>query len=116
MLTQSLAIIEYLDALKPGPRLVPEEPLLAARVRAVALAVACDIHPLNNSGVQNYLRTGLALDQGSIDAWVAHWLLKGLAAIESLIDAAPFSLAKAQPWRIFALYRRSSMRAARRSP
>jgi maleylpyruvate isomerase len=91
ILTQSLAIIEYLDAVKPEPRIVPIDPLLAARVRAAALAIACDIHPLNNLRVQNYLRTALAQDQASIGAWGRHWLLKGLESIEPLIDPAPFS-------------------------
>lgn len=92
VLTQSLAIIEYLEAIRPEPRLVPVDPILAARVRALALAIACDIHPLNNLRVQNYLRAELAQDQSGVDAWVRHWLLKGLAAIETLIEPAPYSL------------------------
>ena len=92
VLTQSLAIIEYLEAIQPEPRLVPADPILAVRVRAVALAIACDIHPLNNLRVQTYLRTELAQDQGGVDAWVRHWLLKGFSAIENLIEPAPYSL------------------------
>ena len=53
VLTQSLAIIEYLETLRPEPRLIPADPVLAARARAVALAIACDIHPLNNPRVVN---------------------------------------------------------------
>ena len=56
VLTQSLAIIEYLDQIAPEPRLIPADPAMAARVRAVALAIACDIHPLNNLRVLNYLK------------------------------------------------------------
>ena len=59
MLTQSLAIIEYLDQIKPEPRLIPADPLMAAKVRAVALAIACDVHPLNNLRV-------LELSEGSV--------------------------------------------------
>lgn len=89
-LTQSLAIIEYLDALKPEPRLIPKEPLLAAKVRAVALAIACDIHPLGNRRVLAYLETELKQDHCEIEAWIRHWILAGLEAIEQLIVSGPF--------------------------
>lgn len=90
LLTQSLAIIEYLDALKPEPRLIPKEPLLAARVRAVALAIACDVHPLGNRRVLDYLDTELKQDSDEIEAWIRHWILAGLEAIEKLIASGPF--------------------------
>ena len=67
VLTQSLAIIEYLDALAPQPRLVPADPLLAAKVRGVALAIACDIHPLNNRRVLDYLRGRLGQSDEAVD-------------------------------------------------
>ncbi len=90
VLTQSLAIIEYLDAVKPEPRLVPADPVLAARVRAVALAVACEIHPLNNLRVLNYLKGPLGRSQAEVDAWYRHWVGEGLAAVERLIPGGPF--------------------------
>lgn len=91
ILTQSLAIIEYLDATKPEPRLVPADPLLAARVRAVALAIACDIHPLNNTRVQAYLQKELGQSRETIDKWVHHWVLTGgLEAVERLIEPGPY--------------------------
>jgi maleylpyruvate isomerase len=91
LLTQSLAIIEYLDALQPEPRLIPTDALLAAKVRAVALTIACDIHPLNNLRVLNYLKTELHGGRADVDAWVRRWLLKGgLDSIEHMIEPAPF--------------------------
>ncbi len=91
ILTQSLAIIEYLDATRPEPRLIPADPLLAARVRAVALAIACDIHPLNNTRVQAYLQTELGQSRETVDEWIHHWALTGgLEAVERLIDPAPY--------------------------
>lgn len=91
VLTQSLAIIEYLDTLRPEPRLVPADGLSAAKVRAVALAIACDIHPLNNRRVLGYLETELKQGHAAVAAWIRHWILKGgLEAIEQLIAPAPF--------------------------
>lgn len=91
VLTQSLAIIDYLDVLAPQPRLTPADPLLAAKVRGVALAIACDIHPLNNRRVLNYLRERLGQDDAGIDAWVHLWALEGgLEAVERLIEPGPF--------------------------
>jgi len=86
-LTQSLAIIEYLDARFPEPRLIPADPAAAAAVRAMALVVACDIHPLNNLRVLRYLRHQLGQPQEAIDNWYRHWVAEGLAALESY--AAP---------------------------
>ena len=91
MLTQSLAIIEYLDALHPEPRLIPADVKLAAKVRAVALAIACDIHPLNNLRVLDYLKSKFNLGQEEVGAWARNWLLKGgLEPVEQMIDPAPF--------------------------
>ncbi|HEY8160713.1 MAG TPA: maleylacetoacetate isomerase [Methylocystis sp.] len=95
-LTQSLAIIEYLDALQPEPRLVPAEPVLAAKARAVALAIACDIHPLGNLRVLSYLRDELQQSEDAIAGWRTHWVREGLRAIEQLIEPAPFCFG-AQP-------------------
>jgi maleylacetoacetate isomerase len=82
ILTQSLAIIEYLEETRPEPPLLPREPYARAEVRALALAVACDIHPLNNLRVLNYLRSPLGHDDGAIDAWYAHWIASGFTALE----------------------------------
>ena len=88
-LTQSLAIIDYLDSLHPHPRLVPGEPEARALVLALALVVACDIHPLNNLRVLKYLGGPLGQDEESRNAWYAHWVREGLAALEA--QAAPRS-------------------------
>lgn len=83
-LTQSLAIIEYLDECHPTPALLPPEPRARARVRSLALAVACDIHPLGNLRVVRYL-TGLGIDQRQRREWSQHWIGSGLAAIERVL-------------------------------
>jgi len=81
-LTQSLAIIEYLEETHPEPPLLPRTPLLRARVRALALAIACDIHPLNNLRVLNYLRAPLGIDAAAVDNWYRHWIACGFRALE----------------------------------
>ena len=83
-LTQSLAIMVYLDQAYPEPPLVPRDPADGAHVRAMALAIACDIHPLNNLRVLKYLKGELGHDQAEVDAWYAHWVTEGLAALEVL--------------------------------
>ena len=91
ILTQSLAIIEYLDHAFPEPRLIPADPVLAAKCRGVAFAIACDIHPLNNLRVLNYLKGPLAREPDEVDAWYRHWILKGgLEPVEELIDGEGF--------------------------
>ncbi len=91
ILTQSLAIIEYLDRVYPEPRLIPDDPVRAAKVRAVALAIACDIHPLNNLRVLNYLKGPLGLTQEKADEWYRHWILEGgLEAVEAMIEGERF--------------------------
>ena len=89
-LTQSLAIIEYLDERHPAPPLLPVAAEARARVRAIALAIACDIHPLNNLRVLQYLTRVLAVDDGAKNAWYRHWVEVGLAALETRLagDAA----------------------------
>ena len=81
-LTQSLAIIEYLEETHPEPPLLPRAPAERAQVRALALAVACDIHPLNNLRVLNYLRSPLGLGEAAANAWYAHWVAAGFSALE----------------------------------
>ena len=79
---QSLAIIEYLDEVYPEPPLLPRAPVDRARVRAMALAVACDLHPLNNLRVLNYLRSPLGHDQDTVNAWYRHWIAAGFSGLE----------------------------------
>jgi maleylacetoacetate isomerase len=83
VLSQSLAIIEYLDELHPLPRLVPSDALARAQVRSMALAVACDIHPLNNLRVLNYLKNELRQDESSVNAWYHHWIAEGFRGLET---------------------------------
>lgn len=91
VLTQSLAIIEYLEALRPSPQLIPADPIVAARARAVALAIACDIHPLGNPRVTGYLTTKFKAAPAEIDAWRRHWILtRGLEVVERMIAPSPF--------------------------
>ena len=79
---QSLAIIEYLDEVYPEPPLMPRSPVNRARVRAMALAVACDMHPLNNLRVLNYLRSPLGHDEETVNAWYRHWIAVGFSGLE----------------------------------
>jgi maleylacetoacetate isomerase len=88
-LTQSLAIIVYLDQRFPDPPLMPHDIADGAHVRALALAIACDIHPLNNLRVLKYLGGTLGVEQEARDAWYRHWVSDGLAALEAM--AAPRS-------------------------
>jgi maleylacetoacetate isomerase len=82
ILTQSLAIIEYLDETHPQPPLLPSTPAARARVRAIALAIACEIHPLNNLRVLQYLARNLGVDEGSRNQWYRHWVSAGFDALE----------------------------------
>jgi len=81
---QSLAIIEYLDEIHPQPPLLPGDPGERAVVRSMALAVACDIHPLNNLRVLNYLRERMAQGADAVSAWYAHWVAEGFRGLEGL--------------------------------
>ena len=83
-LTQSLAILEYLDATRPDPALLPPDPALAAKTRSFALAIAADIHPIQNLRVLKYLRREFGQDQAGIDAWASHWIATGFAALEQV--------------------------------
>jgi maleylacetoacetate isomerase len=86
VLPQSLAIIEYLEEAYPEtPRLLPAEPADRAIVRAIAQAIACEIHPLNNLRVLNYLKSELGQSEENADAWYRHWIAEGFAALEQSI-------------------------------
>ncbi len=85
LLGQSLAIIEWLDETHPTPALLPSDPLARARVRAFALTVACDIHPLNNLRVLRYLTHKMGQDDSAREAWYAHWIAEGLGALEAMV-------------------------------
>jgi maleylacetoacetate isomerase len=85
-LTQSLAIIDYLDARYPQVPLIPREPLLRARVLELANLIACDIHPLNNLRALGYLQKQLGIDNAQKAAWYAHWVAEGLGAAEALLQ------------------------------
>ncbi|GAB6079302.1 maleylacetoacetate isomerase [Hydrogenophilus thermoluteolus] len=87
-LTQSLAIIEYLDEIHPTPPLLPADPFARAQVRALAQLVACEIHPVNNLRVLNYLTGTLGVDEANKLAWYRHWIAEGLAALEAMVTAA----------------------------
>lgn len=82
VISQSLAIIEYLEETHPHPPLLPGAPLARARVRSLALAIACDMHPLNNLRVLNYLRSPLGQDEGAVNGWYRHWIAEGFSALE----------------------------------
>ena len=86
-LTQSLAILEYLEERHPLPPLLPQGAEDRAWVRSIALAVACDIHPLNNTRVMKHLDAALGLAKEAREAWYAHWVSEGFAAIEPMLVA-----------------------------
>ena len=88
VLTQSLAIVEYLDETYPAPALLPADPLGRARVRALAYDVACEIHPLNNLRVLRYLVHDLKLSEDDKNRWYRHWVETGLEAIERQLGDA----------------------------
>jgi maleylacetoacetate isomerase len=82
--TQSLAIIDYLDSAFPEPRLIPADPADRAHVLAMALTIACDIHPLNNLRVLKYLAGSLDLAEPARDDWCRHWVGEGFDALEAM--------------------------------
>jgi maleylacetoacetate isomerase len=82
LLTQSLAIIEYLEEIHPNPPLLPPEPVSRARVRSLAQAIACDIHPIDNLRVLRYLAKPLGQDDKAVEMWFNHWIAVGFTGIE----------------------------------
>jgi len=88
--TQSLAIFDVLDARFKEPPLVSNDPDTRARQLAMALAIAADIHPLNNLRVLRYLKQECGQEQDALDRWTRHWIAEGFAALEAMADDAPF--------------------------
>jgi maleylacetoacetate isomerase len=87
-LTQSLAILEYLEETHPQPPLLPADPLGRARVRAMAQVVACDIHPIDNLRVLRYLRDPLGQAEDAVETWYNHWIAEGFAALERMLQGS----------------------------
>ena len=85
VLAQSLAIIEYLDARFPAPRLIPSEPVARARVQWLAQLIACEIHPLNNLRVRRHLASELRLDDAAVELWQRHWIAEAFGPLEALV-------------------------------
>jgi maleylpyruvate isomerase len=85
VLTQSPAILEWLEDAHPAPALLPTDAVDRARVRAMAALIGCDIHPLNNLRVGKALRETFGADQAAVDAWAARWILPGFEALEALV-------------------------------
>ena len=88
-ITQSMAIIEYLDEAYPSPPLLPGTPVERARVRSIAQLIACDIHPIDNLRVLRYLVNDLKLSEDQKNAWYAHWIVVGLNALETMLASDP---------------------------
>ena len=89
VLTQSLSIIEYLDETHPQPPLLPKDALGRARVRMLALIVACEIHPLNNARTLAHLRKVMSQTEDQVNAWYRHWVADGLAKVEASLNHFP---------------------------
>ena len=90
-LTQSLAIIEWLDATYTQPRFIPSDPTKRTQIMALAYVIACDIHPINNLRILKYLKGELAQKQQAVDDWYRHWIGEGFAALEAMADPSkPF--------------------------
>lgn len=81
-LSQSMAILEYLDEIHPEPPLLPQGAFARAQVRALAQDIGCDIHPINNLRVLRYLKSDLGQEQATVDRWYRHWVATGLAVVE----------------------------------
>jgi maleylacetoacetate isomerase len=86
-LTQSLAILEYLEETVPTPALLPKNPLSRAKIRALCMIIACDMHPLNNLRVLKHVRHEFQADEAQITAWYHHWLKQGFDAIETHLQS-----------------------------
>jgi maleylacetoacetate isomerase len=110
VLTQSLAIVEYLDETVPTPPFLPSTPAARARVRSLAQAIACDIHPIDNLRVLRYLLHTVGVEEAQKDAWYKYWIDVGLEALEIAVSRDP-ATGPLLPWR-FAYASRHLPRAA----
>ena len=90
VLTQSLAIIDWLDTAHPEPRLIPTDPQARASALAQALVVGMDIHPINNLRVMRYLAHELGVEEAKRNDWTRHWIAEGFAALEAMAGEGPF--------------------------
>lgn len=90
VITQSLAIIDYLDATRKDPPMVPSDPAARAAVLAQALVIAADIHPINNLRILRYLKTEMGQEQAAIDDWYRHWMREGFVALEKMAGDGVF--------------------------
>jgi maleylpyruvate isomerase len=90
LLTQSLAIIEYLDEIHPDPPLLSDESWLRAEQRAMAQVIACDVHPLNNLRVLKYLRDTMQQSEQDVRMWISHWITVGFETLEQHATTTPF--------------------------
>jgi maleylacetoacetate isomerase/maleylpyruvate isomerase len=88
-LSQSMAIIEYLDEMHPEPALIPKDPIGRARVRALAQSISCEIHPLNNLRVLKYLVREMKVEDEAKNTWYRHWCREGLEAFERQLNQLP---------------------------
>ena len=91
VLNQSLAIVEYLEETHPEPTLLPGSPSNRAHIRAIALAIACEIHPLNNPRVLKYLKNTFNVEEEARNDWYRHWVKLGFAALETRLSASPLT-------------------------
>lgn len=101
-LSQSLAIIEYLEEVQPSPALLPQAPLDRALVRSLAQCISCDIHPLGNLRVMRYLEQPLGLDKDARERWYRHWIYQGFNALEARLAAHRQAGSGASPGYCFA--------------
>ena len=88
VITQSMSIIEYLDEVYPGPKLIPAEPHERAYVRAFSQIVACEIHPLNNLRTLRYVKKSYGLDDEGVNVWYRHWIAEGLSGLELFLSSS----------------------------
>ncbi len=89
VLTQSLAIIEYLDEVYPEPPLLPAKPTARARVRALAYAIACEVHPVNNLRLLGYIKSEFGADDAGVAKWFTHWVQTTFGPLEEMLKTSP---------------------------
>ena len=95
VLTQSLAILEWLDETHPEPALLPADPLARAHIRALAYSVASDIQPIQNLRVLRFLQSEYGISDEQKKAWIQHWIHEGFCALEQRLDPKPFAAGEA---------------------